>query len=126
MTRSDCIFCSPRIAEFPHVALRGRPAFHACVIGIVRIVFRPEDLNQITEGDILVTGQTSPNAVPAIRRAGGVITERGGILCHAAIVCRELSKPCIVGAAGASHKLRNGQRVLLAACTGDICRPDEA
>lgn len=59
------------------------------------------DARDVQKGEILVTRMTTPNMVPAMRRATGIVTEIGGRTCHAAIVARELRIPCVVAVAGA-------------------------
>jgi len=56
-----------------------------------------KDLNKVKNGDILISTTTIPDYVPAMRRAGAIVTETGGLTCHAAIVSRELNKPCLIG-----------------------------
>ena len=70
------------------------------------------------EGDILVTDMTDPDWVPAMKRAAGIITNRGGRTCHAAIVSRELGVPAIVGVQGATKILHDGQIITLDSSQG--------
>jgi pyruvate,water dikinase len=72
------------------------------------------------EGEILVTGMTRPEFVPLMRRAAAIVTDEGGITCHAAIVSRELNKPCIIGTKFATHILKDGDEVLVDANQGII------
>ncbi|GAB3899781.1 hypothetical protein GCM10029964_086170 [Kibdelosporangium lantanae] len=71
----------------------------------------PAEGAQLQDGDILVAQMTNPDWVPTMRRAGAVVTDEGGMTCHAAIVARELGVPCIVGTRNATKVLRNGQQV---------------
>jgi pyruvate,water dikinase len=102
------------------VLVKGRSAFPGCIIGRVRLLNKPEEAADIESGEILVTAMTDPDSVPAIERAAAVITDRGGILCHAAIVCRELRKPCIVGTQNATKALQNGMSVRVCAVRGVV------
>jgi len=78
--------------------------------GFVRIVFHPEK-DDFSEGEILVTPMTRVEFVPLMRRAKAIITDEGGVACHAAIVSRELGIPCIIGTRNASKMLKNGDLV---------------
>ncbi len=79
--------------------------------GKVRVVVVDSDLAKIKTGEILVANFTSPQYVPAMKRAAAIVTNDGGITCHAAIVSRELKKPCIVGAKVATRLLKTGDRI---------------
>lgn len=68
-------------------------------------------MEEMKEGDILVAGQTRPFLMPAIRKAGAIVTDEGGITCHAAIVSRELKIPCIIGTKVATKVLKDGDLV---------------
>ena len=63
---------------------------------------------------------TNPEATPAMQRAAAVITDRGGILCHAAIVSREFSIPCIVGTGDATQRISNGAMIAVCANSGAV------
>ena len=77
-------------------------------------------LDLVKDGDILVTEMTTPDYVPAMKRAAAIITDHGGRTAHAAIISRELSIPCIVGAAGATTTLADGQTVTADGATGRV------
>jgi phosphoenolpyruvate synthase/pyruvate phosphate dikinase len=79
--------------------------------GIVRIVKSPVHFHLFKNNEILVTGMTRPEYVPLMRKAKAVITDEGGITCHAAIVSRELNKPCIIGTRFATRVLHDGDLV---------------
>jgi pyruvate,water dikinase len=96
-----------------HPLISGRTAVSGRVSGRVKIILTSDDADSVKDGDVLVTPMTDPDMVPAIQRAAAVVTDRGGMLCHAAIVCRELGKPCIVGTGNASTTLRNHTNVLV-------------
>lgn len=104
-----------------HFPLKGRAASPGKVIGIVRIVIRPEQISKVNEGDILVCPETSPDFIVGMKRAVGVITNQGGITSHAAIISRELGIPCIVGVEHATDILKDGQTIELDAFKGEIC-----
>jgi len=88
--------------ETAPVLLSGQPASPGVGMGIVRVVHDPRDIDIVRPGDVLVAEMTTPDFVPAMKRASAIITERGGRTCHAAIVSRELGIPCVVGVANAT------------------------
>jgi pyruvate, water dikinase len=100
--------------------LQGLPASKGTVSGPVRILQSPKEGAALQPGEILVAPMTNPDWVPTIRRASGVITDEGGMTCHAAIVARELGVPCIVGARTATTSLRTGQVVTIDGATGEV------
>jgi pyruvate,water dikinase len=102
------------------VLLKGAPAAPGLVSGPVRIVPDIKLLDKIKKGDIMVTDMTTPDFVPAMRRAAGIITNRGGLTSHAAIVSRELGVPCVVGTSTATKVLKDGMIVTLNGATGEI------
>lgn len=79
--------------------------------GRVRVLKSVADINQMQEGDVLVTTITDPDWVPAMKKAAAIITERGGRTCHAAIVSRELGVPAILGIEHATQLFKDGQEV---------------
>ncbi|NTU99133.1 hypothetical protein HGA64_03965 [Candidatus Falkowbacteria bacterium] len=89
------------------------------VEGVVRIVANPQS-DKFAEGDILVTSMTRIEFVPLMRKARAIITNEGGIACHAAIVSRELGIPCIIGTKVATETLKSGDRVRLDMRTGIV------
>lgn len=83
-------------AEF-NVLVKGLAAGPGTASGPVNIIHSAQEIDKIKKGDILVTEMTNPDFVPAMRRAAAIVTNEGGMTCHAAIVSRELGVPCIVG-----------------------------
>ena len=100
--------------------LKGAPASPGIIFGPVKIILNIKKIGQVKKGDIMVTDMTTPDFVPAMKRAAGIITNRGGLTSHAAIVSRELGVPCIVGTTVATHTLKDGQIVTLNGSTGEI------
>ncbi len=100
--------------------IKGQVAQPGVVEGKVKLLFGPQHNNKIEEGDILVATATSPQFLPAMKRAAAFITDIGGITSHAAIVARELKKPCIVGTRVATQILRDGMEVEIDADEGLI------
>ena len=79
--------------------------------GITKVVFNEKDFSKFKKGEILVTDETDAAFLPIMRLAKAIITNEGGILCHAAIVARELKKPCVTGTKIATQVLKDGDRV---------------
>jgi len=88
--------------------LQGDIAFRGTYRGQVAIVTTYEEIDKVKKGDVLVSPMTDPYYVPAMIRAGAIVTDEGGILSHAAIVSRELGVPCIVGTGKATSVLKDG------------------
>jgi phosphohistidine swiveling domain-containing protein len=101
--------------------VRGRVGSPGKAKGHVRIV-EPDniDVDGFPDGGVLVCAVTTPNYVPLMQKATAIVTDQGGILSHAAIVARELKKPCIVGTGNATKVLKNGQIVSVNADTGTV------
>ena len=102
------------------VLLKGQPASPGVGYGLVRVVRDPSKIDAVRAGDVLVAEMTTPDFVPAMKRASAIITERGGRTCHAAIVSRELGIPCVVGASDAIKILEIDQAVTVDGSIGDI------
>ncbi|MDP3882410.1 MAG: PEP/pyruvate-binding domain-containing protein [Nanoarchaeota archaeon] len=100
--------------------LSGQTAFPGKVNGIVRIINRRDDIKDFQKGEILVASTTTPDYLPAMKKAGAIISEHGGAICHAAITSRELKIPCVVGVRGATKLLQNGMEVEIDADKGII------
>lgn len=105
--------------ETAPVLLTGQPASPGVGIGTVRVVLDPHDIDIVKPGDVLVAQMTTPDFVPAMKRAAAIVTERGGRTCHAAIVSRELGIPCVVGAGGATS-LAVGQEITVDGSAGVV------
>ncbi len=107
------------VEETAPVLLTGQPASPGVGVGAVRIVHDPREIDIVKQGDVLVAEMTTPDFVPAMKRASAIVTERGGRTCHAAIVSRELGIPCVVGVAGATG-LEEGREVTVDGSAGRI------
>ncbi|XVH30605.1 phosphoenolpyruvate synthase [Haloferacaceae archaeon DSL9] len=107
-------------ATSDEVILRGLGASPGIVSGAVRIVTKLDHLDQVSDGDILVTEMTMPDMVPAMKRAVGIITDEGGMTSHAAIVSRELGVPAVVGTGSGTRELQDGQIVTLDGDKGTV------
>jgi phosphohistidine swiveling domain-containing protein len=88
--------------------------------GTVKVVNEIKDMTKMNKGDILVSYATSPDLVPAIKKAAAIITDAGGITCHAAIISRELGIPCVVGTKIATKVLHDGDLIDVNATHGKI------
>ncbi|MDD5177780.1 MAG: PEP-utilizing enzyme [Candidatus Nanoarchaeia archaeon] len=99
---------------------KGSPACMGKARGIVKLVETVNDLPKFKEGDILVSASTNPHLMPAIKKAAGIITDTGGVTCHAAVVSRELNIPCVIGTKIATKVLKDGDLVELDADNGII------
>lgn len=100
--------------------LVGQAVFAGSVQGKVRVIRRLDQMDKVTTGDILVSPMTTPNFLPAMKKAAAFITDEGGMTCHAAIVAREMKKPCIVGTKIATKVLKDGDLVEVDAVTGVV------
>jgi|GEM_PF-1723248 len=100
--------------------ISGQPAYGGIVKGRVKIVNTINEIFKIHQGNILVSRMTNPSIVPAMKKAAAIVTDIGGITCHAAIVARELRKPCIIGTKVATQVLRDGDEVEVNANQGEI------
>ena len=102
------------------VLLHGLGASPGRGAGAVRVLHTPDEGHLLQSGEVLVAPMTSPDWVPAMRRAAGLVTDGGGMTCHAAIVSRELGLPCIVGTREATSLLSNGQPITVDGATGEV------
>jgi pyruvate,water dikinase len=93
------------------IILQGQGAAPGIASGKVVVIRDVKDTGAVKEGDILVTRMTNPDMVPAMRKVAAIVTDEGGMTCHAAIVSRELGTPAIVGTKTATQILKNGQLV---------------
>ncbi len=91
--------------------IKGDGASRGVARGRVRIVYDAMRENEFIDGEVLVTSMTRPEFVPLMKRAGAIVTNEGGITCHAAIVSRELKKPCVIGTRIATEFLKTGDMV---------------
>ena len=104
----------------PTPLVRGLGASPGVATGRVRVLASPADSGQLQPGEILVAAMTSPDWVPLMRRAAGIVTDAGGMTSHAAIVSRELGIPCIVGTRTATRTLHDGMQVTVNGKDGTV------
>ena len=100
-------------SDMGEVLVRGLGASPGMASGKVKIVLDIDELDKIQDGDIMVTTMTTPDMVPAMRRASGIVTDEGGVTCHASIISRELGIPCVVGTGDATATLKEDTGVTL-------------
>ena len=101
------------------VLTTGRSVGAKIAKGKVRVIKSAEFIDQFQEGEVLVTDKTDPDWQPIMKKAAGIITNRGGRTCHAAIVSRELGVPAIVGTEHGTEDLKDGQMVTVSCAEGD-------
>ncbi len=102
------------------VLLSGAPASPGVAVGPVRLLTDDSQIDRVETGDILVAEMTTPDFVPAMKRAVAIVTDRGGRTAHAAIVSRELGIPCVVGSEKATTILKDGQIITVDGSTGKV------
>jgi pyruvate,water dikinase len=109
-------------AEELKVVVKGIPAGKRGIgAGVARVVLNPQEAAKVMrKGDILVTDMTNPDYVPFMRLAGAIVTDKGGITCHAAIVSRELGIPCVVGTENATKLMVSGEEYTVDARSGVV------
>ena len=109
-----------KLENLPTNEFSGEPAYKGRVSGTVRRVVSRNDIPKVEEGEILVAPVTTPDYVPALRKAAAFITDEGGITSHAAIASREMKKPCVTGTKIATHVLQDGDVVEVDGFTGVV------
>jgi pyruvate,water dikinase len=100
--------------------ISGIPASPGRAAGPVQITHGASEIDWVKQGEVLVAEMTTPDFVPAMKRAAAIVTDRGGRTCHAAIVSRELGVPCVVGAGEATTVLKDGQVITVDGSRGKV------
>ena len=100
--------------------VRGLGAAPGLASGVARLITSLADAERFGDGDVLVAHMTAPDWVTLMRRASAIVTDSGGMTCHAAIVSRELGVPCVVGTGDATSRLRDGELVTVDATHGVV------
>ncbi|MEW6349774.1 MAG: PEP-utilizing enzyme [Thermodesulfobacteriota bacterium] len=108
------------VAEGDLTKIVGFPGSPGVVEGPVRVCRTVKEIGELKEGEILVAPTTSPSWAPAFQKIKACITDVGGVMCHAAIVCREYGLPAIVGTGSATSRLKTGQKIRLDGSKGEI------
>jgi len=99
------------LGEVGKILLKGLGASPGIAVGEVKIVGSEREISKVKEGDVLVAVMTTPDMVPAMKKASAIVTDEGGLTCHAAIVSRELGVPAVVGTKNATKVLKDGMLV---------------
>lgn len=102
------------------IQIKGMTAYKGKVTGVAKIVLVVADIDKIKEGEILVSSSTNPDLLLAMKKASAFVTNTGGIISHAAIVSRELKKPCVVGTRVATHLIKDGDLIEVDADKGVV------
>jgi len=105
--------------ETGNVLIEGRSIGQKIGSGPVKVVRSIADMDQVMDGDVLVTDMTDPDWEPVMKRSSAIVTDRGGRTCHAAIIARELGIPAVVGCGDATDLLESGQNVTVSCAEGD-------
>jgi len=100
--------------------LTGSPASPGLASGPTRLIHQSSEIDRVLVGDVLVAEMTTPDFVPAMKRAAAIATDRGGRTCHAAIVSRELGIPCVVGTGNATKVLKQEQIITVDGSVGKV------
>lgn len=108
------------------VVIKGAAASTGIAAGPVKVIHSPKEIDKILEGNVLVTEMTTPDYVPAMKRARAIVTDKGGRTCHAAIVSRELGIPCVVGTETATTTLKDIGVVTVDGKNGVVYKGDVA
>jgi pyruvate,water dikinase len=124
LKKAPAVEARPTVTSERKVIVKGLPASPGMAAGKAHVIMSVTDINQFQKGEILVTEMTAPDWVPAMRKARAIVTNSGGMTCHAAIVSRELGIPCIVGSASkgtaATQIIRNMTDVTVDAINGVV------
>lgn len=118
----DLLAPTSKMGSGESATLRGQIGSSGCVRGRVRLVMDDPAGVQLESDEVLVCPMTTPSHIPAMLQAVAIVTDSGGILSHAAIVAREMKKPCIVGTESATTELRSGDLVEVDADRGIVTR----
>ncbi len=108
------------VAEGDLSKIVGFPGSPGTVEGPVRVCRTVKEINELQEGEILVAPTTSPSWAPAFQKIKAAVTDVGGVMCHAAIVCREYGLPAVVGTGSATSRLKTGMQVKVDGAKGEI------
>lgn len=106
--------------EERNIIVKGLPASPGLVAGKANVILDVSDINKFQQDEILVTEMTAPDWVPAMKKAKAIVTNSGGMTCHAAIVSRELGIPCIVATKDATNVIKGGQDITVDAVNGVV------
>ncbi len=106
--------------ENQNFLVKGAPASPGVGYGKAVIVTDLREIDSVKEGEVLITEMTTPDFIPAMKKASALVTDKGGRTCHAAIVSRELGIPCIVGTGNATKMIKTGDMITVDATHGKV------
>jgi pyruvate,water dikinase len=106
------------------IITRGSCASKGIVKGIARVILSPNEYQRFKQGDILITSMTTPDYSMILQNAAAIVTDEGGLTCHAAIISRELGIPCITGTKNATKRIADGEVIKVDADKGTVCREE--
>ena len=109
----------------PNSVIKGLGANNGKVVGIARVIESFDEINRLQKNDILVTKFTDTGWTPKFAILSGIVTEYGGILCHAAIVSREYGIPAIVSCHDVMSKIKDGQKIMIDGTSGIVAIMEE-
>ena len=118
-SRADQVMVRYSLKERSEIVTKGRSIGQRIGTGIAKVVKNIGEMNLIQPGDVLVADMTDPDWEPVMKRASGIVTNRGGRTCHAAIIARELGIPAVVGCGYATEDISNGTNVTVSCAEGD-------
>ena len=105
-------------------SMKGLGANNGIVTGTARVIESFDEIDRLQENDILITKFTDTGWTPKFAILSGIVTEYGGILCHAAIVSREYGIPCIVSCTGIMDKIKDGEKITINGTTGEVTKEE--
>jgi phosphohistidine swiveling domain-containing protein len=107
-------------SSLPVGEVRGLAAYRGNAIGKARVILTVDDQEAVCEGEILITHMTTPDFLPGMQKAVAFVTDEGGVICHAAIIAREMKKPCVIGTKTATTVFKNGDLIEVNGVTGVV------
>ncbi|NYZ76709.1 phosphoenolpyruvate synthase [Candidatus Micrarchaeota archaeon] len=110
-TKKEGVKMEGKSASEAKILLKGLGASPGVGVGTVKIIKSSKEIKRMESGDVLVTEMTTPDFVPAMKKAAAIVTDTGGMTSHAAIVSRELGVPCVVGSQEATKILKEGETI---------------
>ena len=110
----------PAIGPKKDSPLKGTPASLGKVTGTAHVILLDKEFSEFKEGEILVSLQTMVHYLPLMKKSAAILTEFGGLTSHAAIVSRELKKPCVVGISGLISSIKTGDMLEIDAAAGTV------
>jgi pyruvate,water dikinase len=117
--QSGRVMTQYKLQQTSDVIVTGRSIGQSIGAGKARVIVNIEDMDELQDGEVLVTDMTDPDWEPVMKRASAIVTNRGGRTCHAAIIARELGVPAVVGCGNATSLIEQGDPVTVSCAEGD-------